>query len=185
MDISKLSRAWNSSDRSFLLQYFFIPMSLCAITISFGEPQPKVLTPKISLRHHSPFTQIEEIKTSLSKSILTWVAPYLGVLLPSTYTLHICLHVNNKCRNPDFCLFKTFMGGGYCRNTEDVIKGERSYIQWTWSKWLKCSKITSFCFMKLMLALLQKYPFLMPYIFFKDIDQILITSFLKEFLDSR
>lgn len=102
-------------------------MSLCAITISFGEPQPKVLTPKISLRHHSPFTQIEEIKTSLSKSILTWVAPYLGVLLPSTYTLHICLHVNNKCRNPDFCLFKTFMGGGYCRNTEDVIKGERSY----------------------------------------------------------
>ena len=66
-------------------------------------------------------------KTSLSKSILTWVAPYLGVLLPSTYTLHICLHVNNKCRNPDFCLFKTFMGGGYCRNTEDVIKGERSY----------------------------------------------------------
>ena len=139
---------------------------------------------KISLRHHSPFTQIEEIKTSLSKSILTWVAPYLGVLLPSTYTLHICLHVNNKCRNPDFCLFKTFMGGGYCRNTEDVIKGEREVIQWTWSKWLKCSKITSFCFMKLMLALLQKYPFLMPYIFFKDIDQILITSFLKEFLDS-
>ena len=121
MDISKLSRAWNSSDRSFLLQYFFIPMSLCAITISFGEPQPKVLTPKISLRHHSPFTQIEEIKTSLSKSILTWVASFLGVLLP------ICLHVNNKCRNPDFCLFKTFMGGGYCRNTEDVIKGERSY----------------------------------------------------------
>ena len=66
-------------------------------------------------------------KTSLSKSILTWVAPYLGVLLLSTHTLHICLHVNNKCRNPDFCLFKTFMGGGYCRNTEDVIKGERSY----------------------------------------------------------
>ena len=124
MDISKLSRAWNSSDRSFLLQYFFIPMSLCAITISFGEPQPKVLTPKISLRHHSPFTQIEEIKPAWVN--LFWPGWPRG---PSycTYTLHICLHVNNKCRNPDFCLFKTFMGGGYCRNTEDVIKGERSY----------------------------------------------------------
>ena len=127
MDISKLSRAWNSSDRSFLLRSFFIPISLCAITISFGEPQPKVLTPKDLSTSSFAIYPNRGDKTSLRKSILTWVAPYLGVLLPSTYTLHICLHVNNKCRNPDFCLFKTFMGGGYCRNTEDVIKGERSY----------------------------------------------------------